>query len=231
MKMQNLFTLICLAAFPFISPFAQQFQSRSITTSLPKNIDPRQQYLFYFHGGVVTVLGNNAINQSVPEWGPYEYLNILDSLRARGFNVISENRKEAIDDSVYVNKLVMQVDSLLSHNVKPHHILVIGASAGWNIVLHASSKLRNKKLRFVIMGGCWPDTYKAYSTLELRGHFLSIIETTDPHGTCIDIFKERKSLSSFQEIKLNTGLSHGFIYKGHKEWIDPIMKWFNKHKP
>ena len=34
------------------------------------------------------------------------------------------------------------------------------------------------------MGGCWPETYKDYPNTELYGHFLSIIEATDPHGTC-----------------------------------------------
>ena len=76
------------------------------------------------------------------------------------------------------------------------------------------------------MGGCWPETYKDYLDIQLYGKFLSIIETSDPHGTCYRIFEKRKHLSSYREIKLNTGLSHGFIYKGYKEWIDPIVKWF-----
>lgn len=74
---------------------------QSVSANLPSTLKRSEKFLFYLHGGVVTVLGNNAINQSVPEWGPYEYLNILDSLRKRGFNVISENRKEPVPDSFY----------------------------------------------------------------------------------------------------------------------------------
>jgi hypothetical protein len=199
-----------------------------IGTSLPRDIKTTESYLFYLHGGVVTVLGNNAINQSAPEWGPYEYLNILDSLRSRRFNVISENRKEGIDDSIYVNRIAAQIDSLSKGGVKADRILVIGASAGWNIALHVSAKLKNKDIRYVIMGGCWPDSYEDYQGLELYGHFLSIIEKSDPHKTCSRIFDNREQLSSFQEIELNTGLSHGFMYKGRKEWIDPIVRWFRK---
>lgn len=199
---------------------------QTISTSVPKEIKKSEKYLFYLHGGVVTVLGNNAINQSVPEWGPYEYLNILDSLRMRGFNVISENRKEGTEDTVYVNKIAKQIDSLFRAGVNSKNILVVGASAGWNIGIHVSAKLKNKKVNFVVMGGCWPDTYKDYLDIDLYGHFLSIIETTDPHGTCYKIFERRKHLKSYKEIKLCTGLSHGFIYKGHKEWIDPIVEWF-----
>lgn len=193
-----------------------------------KKIKQKDTFLFYLHGGVVTVLGNNAINQSVPEWGPYEYLNILDSLRKRGFTVISENRKESISDDVYVTKMVNQIDSLFKEGVDPKNILVVGASAGWNIGIRVAAKLENKEVSYVIMGGCWPETYKDYVDLELQGHFLSIIEITDPHGTCFKIFEGRKNLSSYEEIKLNTGLSHGFIYKGHKEWIDPIVSWYEK---
>lgn len=198
------------------------------STHLPKKIKPSEKYLFYLHGGVVTVLGNNAINQSVPEWGPYEYLNILDSLQSRGYHVISENRKEGIEDTVYVNKIVKQIDTLFQTGVKPKNVLVVGASAGWNIGINVAAKLKNKRMKYVLMGGCWAETYKDYTDIELYGHFLSIIETTDPHGTCYKIFEGRKHLRSYQEITLHMGLSHGFIYKGYKEWIDPVVEWSEK---
>jgi hypothetical protein len=201
-----------------------QAKAQTIGTSLPTEISKSEKYLFYLHGAVVTLLGNNAINQSMPEWGPYEYLNILDSLRNRGFNVISENRQAKIHDSVYVSKLVKQIDTLFHAGVKPENIVVLGASAGWHIAIHASARLMNTKLSYVIMGGCWPETYKDYFNLQLNGRFLSIIEATDPHGTCLRIFETRKN--SFKEIKLNTGLSHGFIYKGYRAWIDPVVQWF-----
>ena len=105
------------------------------------------------------MLGNNAINQAAPEWGPYEYLNILDSLRSRGFAVLSENRKEGIPDDVYVTKMVNQIDSLSKKGIDPKRILVVGASAGWNIGIRVAARLKNKDVSYVIMGGCWPETY------------------------------------------------------------------------
>src|SRR5215203_7431607 len=81
---------------------------QSISSFLPAKIIQSERFLFYLHGAVVTRFGNNAITQSMPEWGPYEYLNILDSLRVRGFNIISENRKEGVDDSVYAAKISLQ---------------------------------------------------------------------------------------------------------------------------
>ena len=204
--------------------------AQSISSSLPHKINPSERYMFYLHGGVVTVLGNNAINQSVPEWGPYEYLNILDSLRKQGFYIISENRKEGVSDSLYAIKLSKQVDSLLSAHVPTSNIILLGASSGWDIVLKAADRLKNKNLNYVIMGGCWAETYKDYQSLQLNGHFLSIIEESDPHGTCYKILEGRKEVSSYREVKLNTGLSHGFFYKGRKVWIDPLIKWFAERR-
>ncbi len=174
------------------------------------------------------MLGNNAINQSMPEWGPYEYLNILDSLRGRGFNIVSENRKEGIGDTVYVHKISKQIDTLVKAGVSPKNILIVGASAGSVITILVSAKLKNSDIKYVVMGGCWPDDYKDYQKMELYGHFLSIIERSDPHGTCSRIFEGRKHIRDYKEVILNTGLSHGFIYKGYKEWIDPIDKWFKE---
>src|SRR5215216_5302741 len=91
--------------------------AQTVSSSLPKNIDKKGHYLFYLHGGVVTVLGDNAINNGAPEWGPYELANILDSLRVRGFYVVSERRYEDVKDSLYAAKMCSQIDSLLNADV------------------------------------------------------------------------------------------------------------------
>lgn len=61
--------------------FGSVTEAQIIASDIPLEINKKERYLFYLHGAVVTELGNNAINQSVPEWGPYEYLNILDSIK------------------------------------------------------------------------------------------------------------------------------------------------------
>ena len=181
-------------------------------------------YIIYLHGAVVTEFGDNAINQAIPEWGPYEYSNIIDSLEKRRFIVISEIREKKKSHSYYVNKVSHQIDSLINLGVNSERIIILGASLGWDIGLRVSAFKQNKNLRFVLMGGCWPDSHKEYISLNLYGHFLSIIEESDPHGTCTQIFDNR-NVTSFHEVTLKTGFSHGFIYKGRREWIDPIVDW------
>jgi hypothetical protein len=198
---------------------------QTISSFLPVNISDSQRFLFYLHGGLISEMGNNAINRSAPEWGPYEYSNILDSLRSEGYNVISEIRRRGIDNGVFIDKIARQIDSLLKKGVGAGKIILVGASSGWDIVLRVSARLQNEDLNFVIMGGCWPDSYKEYSSIELHGNFLSIIERSDPHKTCGMMFRKGKRIKSFKEIELNTGLSHGFFYKGRRVWIEPIVTW------
>ena len=104
--------------------------AQNIRHDLPSNINPAGYYMFYLHGGVVTVKGDNAINDPVPQFGPYQYSRILDTLRAHGFYVISERRMPGVDDSVYVKKVALQVDTLLKAKVPARNIILVGASAG-----------------------------------------------------------------------------------------------------
>ena len=200
--------------------------AQNIRHDLPSNIDQAGYYMFYLHGGVVTVKGDNAINDPVPHFGPYQYSRILDTLRAHGFYVISERRLPGVDDSVYVKKIAQQIDTLLKAKVAVRNIILVGASAGSNIVLHVSDRLKNPEMKFVIMGGCAPTIYKYYLDIDVGGRFLSIIESSDSRGTCAKIFENRKHLKDFHEVKLETGLDHGFIYKPYAAWIDPIVQWF-----
>ena len=200
--------------------------AQHIQHDLPSRIDAKGYFVFYLHGGVVTVKGDNAINDPVPQFGPYQYSRILDTLRAHSFYVISERRLPGIDDSVYAIKIARQVDTLVKAQVPVQNILMVGASAGSNVVLLASDKIKNPEMKYVIMGGCSPDIYKYYINLDLRGHFLGIIEASDSRGTCSKIFENRNQVKSFHEIKLHTGLDHGFIYRPFAAWIDPVVQWF-----
>jgi hypothetical protein len=193
---------------------------------LPAIIDPAGYYLFYLHGGVVTFKGDNAINDPVPEYGPYQYSRILDTLRAHNFYVISERRMPGVDDSLYARKIANQVDTLLKAKVPVKNIILVGASAGSNIVLLVSDRLKNPEMKYVIMGGCSPDIYKYYLKINITGRFLSIIEASDSNGTCAKIFEDRKPVKEIKEIKLESGLNHGFIYKPYAVWIDRVIQWF-----
>ncbi len=146
------FMYIQFALITFSIVIAYTATAQNISSHLPSKIIPNQNYLFYFHGAVVSVKGDNAINDGAPEWGRYEYSNILDSLQKRNFYVVSEIRKQGVDDSIYEEKIVKQIDTLLKQGIKPSQILLIGASSGWNIVLRAAAKLKKRFVAFCHYG-------------------------------------------------------------------------------
>jgi hypothetical protein len=203
--------------------------AQHVQRDLPPKIDAKGYYLFYLHGGVVTVKGDNAINDPVPHFGPYQYSRILDSLQAHGFHVISERRMPKVDDTVYALKISRQVDTLLKAGVPARNIMLVGASAGSHVVILAADKINNPKMKYVIMGGCWSELYKEYLNIKVAGKFLSIREQSDSGGSCGNIFENRKEVKKFEEVVLNTGLDHGFIYRPFAAWVDVVTQWFENN--
>jgi hypothetical protein len=214
--------IFCLTVFCLITSEAQ-----TISSFLPKRIDTSGKWLFYLHGAIVQDQGINAVSK---DFGSYKYLDILDSLKSKGFIVISEARPKDTRPGDYADKVSKQIDSLIADKVSPQNIMVVGASSGAAITMRIAITLKNQKLNYVILGLCWPETYKEFDGQDLCGNFLSIYESSDPHGSCNKVFEQKKCVGSFTEIKLNMGNSHGFIYQPYKEWIDPIAEWIKQKK-
>jgi hypothetical protein len=199
-------------------------QCQVISSALPSPVYKSAKYLFYLHGAIVQEQGPNAISK---DFGPYKYQDILDTLKSKGFYVISEVRPKETEAEDYGTKIKNQVDSLLYAGVSPSHITIVGASAGAHIAVNAAIKLKNPKLNFVVIGMCWPETYKDYSSKELCGNFLSIYETSDPRGSCEKVFQQKNCDGKFKEVVTNTGKSHGFLYLPYKDWVEPLVDFAN----
>jgi hypothetical protein len=182
---------------------------QSIRISVANDIDTTKTYLFYLHGGIAIEQGK-GISQY---YGVYEYQGILDTLASYGYKVISEARPMGNHEGKYADRVVAQVDTLLKAGVNPGRISIVGASAGAYITIDAAVRLKNKNIRYAILGMCRPDTYKNYSGKEICGDFLSIYESSDPHGSCLKLFEDKHCKTGIQEIKLNMNNSHAFLYK------------------
>jgi DNA-binding transcriptional regulator YiaG len=57
------------------------------------------------------------------------------------------------------------------------------------------------------------------------GHVLSIYEKTDKTGSCGKLAKKRTETTSFKEIVIETGLSHGAFYRPLATWVNPVKTW------
>jgi hypothetical protein len=209
----------------FVAPvevFPAAGEQAGIYKDVPAKIDARARYLFYLHGRIIEDKGAHAVHE---KHGAYEYEKILETFRAAGFVVVSEARAKDTDAARYAAKVVGQINALLKAGVAPRSITVVGASKGSGIAMHASSLLKQRDVNFVIMAGCAERTLKN-PAINLYGRVLSIYDASDESvGTCESLLTRSEGLSMRKEIKINLGLGHGFLYRPHKEWIDPAIEW------
>jgi len=208
----------------FISFAICTVNGQATRANILNDIDTLKTYLFYLHGQITLEKGK-GISQY---FGIYEYQNILDTFSSYGYKVISEPRPINADDGLYSVKVSMQIDTLLKAGVKPGKITVVGASAGAYITIDVAIRVKNKNIKYAILGMCESDTYKSYKDKELCGNFLSIYEASDPHGSCLKLFEDKYCITSLKEIKLSMNNNHAFLYKPYNEWVHPLVNWINK---
>lgn len=199
----------------------------------PDAIDPAKPYLFYLHGKIIEDQGIPAIS---PEYGEYEYEEILETLSRYGFVVISEQRPKNTDGVEYAGKVAGQVTALLEAGVPAKDITVVGASKGAGIAVYVSHFLENKDINFVIMGICHPDVVEGFIQAQafLYGNVLSIYDSTDDYaGSCQELFSfsDGKGISRYDEVVVNIGTGHGILYQPLDEWLLPTVQWANNNAP
>lgn len=196
----------------------------AILSDIPQKVDAKASYLFYLHGRIV----EQDRRPTHPQFGVYEYDQILDAFRQSGFVVISEQRKKNTDVEQYGKRVAGQVKQLLEAGVPPEQITVVGASQGSWMTMLASTYLENRKVNFVIIAAC--SAGEGFLDLvNLHGNVLSIFERSDLAGSCQKYRNDAKGLGGYKEVELNTGLRHGFIYRPMKEWLEPTVAWAQRN--
>ena len=200
---------------------ATAVQTRGVVLSdVPRKIDTKARYLFYLHGKIV----EQGIRPTSERFGVYEYEQILDTFGRSGFVVISEQRGKDTDVEQYAAKVAGQVRRLLKSGVPPRHVTVVGASQGSWMAMLASTYLKNRALNFVLIAACSAeDTF--LRLVDLHGNVLSIYERSDLAGPCEKFRADATGLGDYQEVEVNTGLRHGFLYRPMKEWVEPTLAW------
>jgi hypothetical protein len=89
----------------------------------------------------------------------------------------------------------------------------------------ASTMLQNPDVRYVILGNCNDDILQRFHP-RLSGRVLSIYEKSDEFGhTCKAFFEHAGDLRAHDEIELDLGIGHAFLYSDRKEWLAPATRW------
>jgi pimeloyl-ACP methyl ester carboxylesterase len=193
---------------------------QTILSEPPKKVDTSARYLFYLHGRIVEE-GRRPIS---PQYGPYEYDEILNVFKSKGFVVVSEQRPKGTDVEQYASKVANQVNQLLKAGVPPRNITVVGASQGSFIAMLASTYLKKRDVKFVFIAGCSADA-RFLDMVDLHGNVLSIYERSDGAGSCEKFRADATGIAKYEELQLQTGLRHGFIYRPMTEWVEATISW------
>lgn len=178
--------------------------------------------VIYLHGRIIEEQGPTAVS---PEFGPYRYDAILDSLRAGGFQVLSDLRPRGTDPAQYAERVAGQVDSLLNASVVPARIAVIGFSKGGGIAILTAARLRRTDVTFVFMAACT----EGNAELAIAGRVLSVFEHSDSLGrSCGALFARALPGTVSAERQINTGLKHGAFYQPRPAWLEPVRAWIRR---
>ena len=189
---------------------------------LRPSANAQHRYVYYLHGKIVEDLGPRGVS---PRYGAYDYPGIVDALRQAGVEVVSETRPKDTDPSSYADKLVADIRQKIAAGVPPSHITVIGASKGSVIASLVSTRLRAPDVRYVLLANCNQWLAREMQP-RLTGEILSIYEASDEiGGTCKPIVDQSPAVTKFEEIRLQTGLGHGMLYRPLRQWIDPAIAW------
>ena len=201
------------------SAFALSLAACAATHRTPEE---RPRYLYYLHGKIVEDLGPTGVS---PRFGAYNYPGIIKAFRSAGLTVVSEVRPKDTDPSAYADKIVSQIKGRLAAGVPPANITIVGASKGSVIAMLVSSRLRVDKVRYVFLANCneWMEhTFAPRFT----GDVLSIYEASDDIGqSCREIASRSVAKGRFREIRLETGLGHGIVYRPLNQWLRPATEW------
>ncbi|WP_417558855.1 alpha/beta hydrolase [Mesoflavibacter zeaxanthinifaciens] len=184
------------------------------------------RYVFFLHN---RFLEEHGINELHPEFGRTEYKEILAEFEKSGLKVISEKRNGNVNALEYATGIVNQIDSLITNGIESEKITVVGTSKGGYIAQYVSTLANNPKLNFVFVGSFRNSDLENIPEINFCGNILTIYEKTDLFGVSAIERKENSTceIKNFEEIELNTGMGHGFLFKPLKEWIEPSIKWAN----
>jgi acetyl esterase/lipase len=197
-------------------------QRGSVLDVVPAHPRPGARYLIYLHARIVEEKGRRPTDE---RFGVYEYAQILDTLAASGFEVISEQRPKGTDFHAFGVHVAGQVRRLLAAGVPPEHVAVVGFSKGGGIAIVASAVLRDPRLTYVLLAPCG-NWVRGRDDVDVRGRILSIYEASDTLGTsCAPLFAQASRPGVHREIRIATGLGHGAFFRPRPEWLDPLLAW------
>lgn len=186
---------------------------------------PMERHLFYLHGRIIETQGIKAYSE---KFGRYEYQSIIDTLKNFGLTIHNEIRTEKTIFEKFCYDTSNQIDSLIKLGIKPQYITVVGASKGGVMAMYISH-INQNPINYVLLGAN-NNQIETENNWSLNGNILGIYEISDSiAGKSYEYWiKNSPKATKFEQLELNTGLGHGFLYKPLQEWVNPLKNWINE---
>jgi hypothetical protein len=187
-----------------------------------QNDNQATKHIIYLHGKIVEDQGVEAFSE---RFGKYELDSIVARLKVPNSTVHCEVRATDVDPARYAEGVSKRIDSLIGIGTDPINITVVGASKGAIIASFVSSQ-NNHPINYVLLAGNNEYQERTHDW-KFHGQILAIYELSDEiAGKNYNFWKARKNYATrFEQIEINTGLGHGFLYKPIDEWLQPAKKW------
>ena len=202
--------------------FLALFLLGGCSTGSPTAAPPEPHYFYYLHGKIVEDLGPRGVS---PVHGAYDYPGIIHALEAQGLEVISEVRPRDTDVSAYADAVVADIRRRLAAGISPSHVTVAGASKGGVIASLVSARLGVDGVRYILLANCNEWLIRTHDP-RLTGEIFSIYEASDDiGGSCAPLIERSPRVRRFEEVKLETGLGHGIVYRPLDLWVRPAVAW------
>ncbi len=199
-------------------------QAIQLYEQFPNHIYASQRYVIFSHGFIAE--GDDPKPVS-PKFGLYDFPALKQALfLGGGFNLIAVQRKKNLPIETHVSQLESWVHGLRAAGVPASRITIVGFSRGAQITAMASSHLVAEGINTALLAICADSDFvdDANKPVSLGGNFLSIYETSDQYGSCAKVAK-RSHLTSFKEVAISTGKSHGAFFEPRPDWIKPLKEW------
>ena len=192
----------------------------TINSQFPTEIDPYGHYVFYSHGFIVEGHNPKPVHKT---FGIYDFVAVKEALADESYHLIAYHRPKGTEPFVFAKKLAADVEALITAGVAESNISLVGFSRGGALSIMAANELKRTNINLIILAGC-AGLIKKLPSVKAYGKVYSIFERSDQVGSC-QFLIDRNEVTKFEEISINTGLSHGAFYKPKDEWVLPIKKW------
>lgn len=191
-----------------------------IHRGVPATVDPSKPYLIYLHGAIVAGSDGRPVS---PQFGPYEFQQILERFAAAGFEVVGELRPGNNVPRI-CERVTGWVRQLKAAGVPGRRIALVGASIGGIAAACVSHALNDREIAYVLVASLF--RLEGLTPARLSGRVLSIHDEADKREWIEEkYFADAPDLAESKIIVTHTGKGHGLLFTPDDAWFAPTLDW------